>query len=101
MILQKRIIALSLAATSLLQAQAQTKPGEFVLKGKYTGPAVELIYFGYTNDSEQQVKDSSEIKNGVFTFKGAISEPRMGYLYPKQTATSSRNSAQFFLEPQK
>lgn len=101
MILQKRIIALSLAATSLMQAQAQTKPGEFVLKGKYTGPAVELIYFGYTNDSEQQVKDSSEVKNGIFTFKGAISEPRMGYLYPKQTANSSRNSAQFFLEPQK
>ncbi|HEY1201305.1 MAG TPA: redoxin domain-containing protein [Niastella sp.] len=100
MMLQKRIIALSLAATSLLQARAQTKPGEFVVNGKYNGPAVDVVYFGYTNDNDQQVKDSSVLKNGAFTFKGSISEPRIGYIYPKVSG-NARSSAQFFLEPQK
>lgn len=99
MLFYKRFSLLCLAIAALMQAHAQNGTGNFVLKGKYKGPAIDMVYLTYTNTSQQRVKDSSEVKNGSFTFTGTLSEPTIAYLQPKTAVVNNTNSAQLFLEP--
>jgi thiol-disulfide isomerase/thioredoxin len=86
-----------LATASLTQAAyAQKKTGEFILNGKYSGPAINIIYLSYTSAGQPQ-NDSSVVKNGGFSFKGTVDEPVLAYLQPKLSDYSK--VAQLFLEP--
>ena len=94
----KKITLLFCVATGLLaNARAQKTAGSFVLNGKYKGPAGDVLYLNYTNDKNERVKDSCVVKDGAFSFKGAITEPTMAYLQSKQAGAA--NASQLFLDP--
>ena len=81
--------------TGLAQAQ------QFTLKGTITGQQSGKLKLYYTDKDGKRATDSSLIKNGQFTFRGAIAEPAMAYL---EGAVKSRNmddpnTTSFFLEP--
>lgn len=90
----------AIMATSLLifSAEAQTANEGFQLDGKYDGPS-KFIYMAYIDANKKQVVDSSEVKDGSFSFNGNINDPTLGSLYSKPF--SGNTLAQIFLEPAK
>jgi len=99
MSLLKIIHLLCICAASLLQAHAQTNTGAFVVNGKYKGQPGDMLYLSYTDAGNTRVKDSCVVKDGDFSFKGAITEPTMAYLRAKQAGMNNDNGTQLFLEP--
>lgn len=95
--MKKTITILLLAATGLWNTgfAQQTNTG-FVLNGKSEGEKEGLVYLSYANDKNENVKDSSVVKDGVFSFKGVVATPTMAYLQLKQNGRN--NGTQFFLE---
>ena len=82
------------------QANAQVKnTSAFDLKGKLAGQTNGVLYLYYNDFENKRVKDSSNIVNGTFSFKGKIDQPVMGYLQLKEENRTEFNSANFFLEP--
>jgi peroxiredoxin len=94
---KKTLLLLCLATGLLATAHAQKTAGSFVLNGKYKGQAGDVLYLNYTNDKNERVKDSCVVNNGVFSFKGTITEPTMAYLQSKQGGRD--NASQLFLDP--
>ena len=96
----KKIIAAGLLAflsAYTINAQDQNKP--FQLKGKLLGQSAGIIYLGYSDAENKRVKDSCEIVNGGFSFKGSIKEPTMAYLQLKEEKRNEGNSTNVFIEP--
>lgn len=95
--MKKNIVSISMiavAAMTLQPAVAQVKqPGKFILKGKIAGLDTGRIYLSRISD-EEVTPDSTDIKNGVFTFTGAIAEPLLYNLKP----AGARTGKVFFLE---
>ena len=99
MLLLKRTYLLCFVTASLLQAHAQTNTGTFVVNGKYKGQPGDMLYLSYTDAGNTLVKDSCVVKDGAFSFKGAITEPTVAYLHSKQAGMNNGNGTQLFLEP--
>lgn len=93
----KRTWLFCIVTVLLVQAHAQQPAGRFVLNGKYTGLAGDVLYLNYTNAQNERIKDSCLIKEGAFSFTGSIAEPTLAWLQLKQASTA--NGAQLFLEP--
>ncbi|WP_298738455.1 TlpA disulfide reductase family protein [uncultured Chitinophaga sp.] len=94
--MKKNIAFISMMAAALLAqlaAAAQLNPsGKFILKGRIAGLDTGKIYLSRLG--AEAASDSTEVKNGAFTFSGAIAEP---LLYNLKLA-GARNGKVFFLE---
>ncbi|HWK06732.1 MAG TPA: redoxin domain-containing protein [Puia sp.] len=97
--MKKMMVMLGIAACLLNTATAQGTTGGFILDGKYKGQAGDTIYLSYTDAGNTRVKDSCVVKDGGFSFKGAITEPTLAYLQPKQAGMNDGKGTQLFLEP--
>jgi thiol-disulfide isomerase/thioredoxin len=96
----KNIFLLAVAATGLyFGTMAQKSKNEFVLNGKIEGINDGLVYLYYNSEGDQRMKDSSQLHNGSFSFKGKISEPTMAFLQLKEEKRTETNNTSFFLEP--
>ena len=96
----KKIVAVTLLATMLVKiGYAQKLNNQFVLKGKLKGLTSGLLYLYYANNEDARIKDSSQLLNGNFSFKGNISHPTIAYLQLKENKRNESNSTNFFLEP--
>src|SRR5258706_10011602 len=78
---------------------AQKNNNQFVLKGKVAGQNDGLLYLYYNDNNNKRIKDSCVLQNGIFSFKGNISEPTMAYLQLKEEKRNELNSGSIFLEP--
>ena len=79
---------------------AQLPENIFELKGKIDGFNSGLIYLGYYIDKEQKIiSDSSLIVDGIFHFKGNISEPTVAFISFNNTNVIDINTTEIFLEP--
>ncbi|OQP58896.1 TlpA disulfide reductase family protein [Niastella populi] len=98
--MKKTVISMFLALPLLAAAQKG-----YVITGKLTNlkePAKAYLDYGRGNDA---FKDSAEIKNGRFMFKGRVKEPVQAFVAVKRSSDASkkRNSdyVVFFLENSK
>jgi len=93
----KKILIIGLLASTLLNtAIAQKQDNQFQLKGKLTGQSSGLLYLYYSDPENKRIKDSCEIVNGRFSFKGNIKEPSMAYLQLKEEKRNELNSTSVF-----
>ena len=59
-----------------------------------------MLYLGYYNNREQKVtNDSSLIINGLFSFKGRISEPAVAFINLSRRGEMGVNGTEIFIEP--
>lgn len=88
-------IAIFLSSVCTTQAQKLTKEEAFTLSGKLIGRDTGYIILLYPNILGKWIKDTSNLKNGMFEFSGEISEPSFVTItvYPEKG-----NYAQIFLE---
>jgi thiol-disulfide isomerase/thioredoxin len=83
-----------LAATQLVIAQQK-----FELKGKVSGITSGFIFLNYTNGEGKNIKDSSGVMTGNFSFSGTIAGPTMVTMfYGKPRSVDDLNYVNFFLE---
>ncbi|WEK37101.1 MAG: TlpA disulfide reductase family protein [Candidatus Pseudobacter hemicellulosilyticus] len=100
---RSKAAGLALLAISALGLPAMSNPGTdttFSIKGHLAGASTEQqIYLSYrTNTGYQQ--DSTIIRNGQFSFTGAVQKPTMGSLYVKGASEQFHGaSIQIYLEP--
>jgi thiol-disulfide isomerase/thioredoxin len=79
---------------------AQPMANMFELKGKVVGHDTGVIYLSYYIDKDQKViNDSSLIVDGIFNFKGNISEPTVAFIHLYNTRELGVNTTEIFLEP--
>lgn len=97
--MKKKLIPAAVFAFFFLPVSAQKQSNEFSLTGKVEGISNGWLYLYYSNGEGKRIKDSSEIKDGLFSFKGTVSEPGMAYLQLKEEKRNELNSANLFLEP--
>jgi thiol-disulfide isomerase/thioredoxin len=95
----KKIILSIFVFTTLAAGAQQKLNNQFVLKGQVTGIEGGWLNLYYTGIDGKRIHDSTELKNGSFSFKGKISEPTMAYLGLKEEKRSQDNSVSFFIEP--
>ena len=96
----KKIFFVATATCGLLMgAMSQKSKNEFVLNGKIDGINDGLVYLYYTGEGNQRVKDSSQLRNGSFSFKGKVSEPTMAFLQLKEDKRTETNNTSLFIEP--
>ena len=89
------IVGLLFALTNTMNAQ---RPGNrFQLKGKLAGLSDGMVYLYYSDVEGKDVKDSSLVTNGNFSFTGTIIEPTRAYLQLKEEKIN--NGVEIFLEP--
>lgn len=95
--MKKSIVFISMitaAVFNLPAAIAQIKPsGKYILKGKIAGLDTGKVYLSRVSETESTT-DSTEVKNGAFTFTGVIAEPLLYSLRP----ANARGGKEFFLE---
>jgi thiol-disulfide isomerase/thioredoxin len=74
---------------------------DFVLKGKIKGQDSGMLKLSYLGIDGAQVQDSAAIHNGIFEFKGKLTEPAIAYFSGavKSRAMDDPNVGYFFLEP--
>jgi thiol-disulfide isomerase/thioredoxin len=77
---------------------AQKKEGQFILHGEVIGQEEGLIYLSYINSEGNNVKDSTQIKKGKFTFTGKLDHPTRVYLNSNFNLINEDNATRFFLE---
>lgn len=83
-----------------LKANGQTSSNSFELKGKIKGVNSGMLYLGYYNNREQKViNDSSLIIDGLFSFKGRISEPAVAFINLSRRGEMGVNGTEIFIEP--
>lgn len=97
--MKKILVPTAVFASCFLSVSAQKQPNVFSLTGKVEGVSNGWLYLYYSAREGKRVKDSSEIKQGMFSFKGLVNEPTMAYLQLKEEKRNEANSATFFLEP--
>jgi hypothetical protein len=95
----KRISLFLFLLTLGYMAAAQPTRNRFVLNGKVLGAQTGWMYLYYTNSKGARQMDSTALKDGGFSFNGAIAEPVMAYLSLKEEKRTQNNAASFFLEP--
>jgi thiol-disulfide isomerase/thioredoxin len=96
----KKIFIAGLLVSGLLNtAIAQKQSNQFQLKGKLAGQSSGLLYLYYSDAENKRIKDSCEIVNGSFSFKGNINEPTMAYLQLKEEKRNELNGVNVFIEP--
>ncbi|SFN33438.1 Thiol-disulfide isomerase or thioredoxin [Chitinophaga sp. YR627] len=90
------MMLISLAAVIPCRAQ-------FLLDGKVSGYKGKYIYLQYADDKGAYIRDSTEVKNGLFRFSGYVSEPFMAALKNNSDPRSYSDSGtvSLFLEPKK
>ncbi|MBE7169447.1 MAG: AhpC/TSA family protein [Williamsia sp.] len=99
MLYTKQVFSTVCIITCLLgNLAAQQTPGNFLLNGKWTGAPPAMLYLSYADGEGQPKRDSAQVQNGSFQFKGKITEPAMAYLQIKQAA-GAPDGIQLFLEP--
>ena len=79
----------------------KTKSNEFILKGKIVNSKSPVIYLIY-DIKGSRIKDSCELKQGNFYFKGNINEPTWAFLRGNSKImddAKNPNIIDFFLEP--
>jgi thiol-disulfide isomerase/thioredoxin len=85
---------------SNLSVCAQPIKNNFELNGKIYGLNTGMIYLGYYINKEQRViNDSSLIIDGVFSFKGSISEPAVAFINLSRNGAIGANGTEIFIEP--
>jgi thiol-disulfide isomerase/thioredoxin len=86
----------------MLSVVAQKIPGnQFILKGKITNSKSPIIYLIYDMNGKR-IKDSCELKQESFYFKGNINEPTWAFLRGNSKImddAENPNIVDFFLEP--
>jgi thiol-disulfide isomerase/thioredoxin len=95
--IKKSLLLTNLFIAFLVNSHAQKGAAGFVLNGKYKEGGGAMLYLFYTGNNNERVKDSCVVKDGVFSFKGSVTEPTIAYLQAKQPGSAS--SAQLFLDP--
>ena len=90
-------VVLSLAAGLLANGQAKkvVVKNAYTLTGKITDLKEGKVYLS-SGDGEEKLLDSAQLKNGVFVFKGPLSEPLW---YTLRIAGEQRGQRGFFLQP--
>ncbi|SMD17211.1 TlpA disulfide reductase family protein [Pedobacter nyackensis] len=99
----KKLLFYTLAAFIGLPGFAQdNKALEFNIQGKINGKMTGYVYLFYPL-GENYKTDSAAIKNGVFVFKGKLTEPVMASLAASRNSRNSDdpNMTSFFIEPGK
>jgi peroxiredoxin len=78
----KRLILISLVAALLLSFIScnQKKEGQYTVNGTITGQDTGWIFLKKREEAKWVTKDSTQIKEGKFTFTGKIGLPEMFYL---------------------
>ena len=96
----KRIIFLITLLCSL-SAKSQQSQKMFFVKGLITGARTTILRLSYTGDDGKLRKDSAVIKDGKFSFEGALQLPTMAYISgnTKSRSDEDPNTTSFFLEP--
>lgn len=95
----KRIFpALCITVSLLGRLAAQQTPGSFVLNGTYTGAPGAMLYLNYGIRADQPIRDSVQVRDGSFQFKGKIADPAVVYLQVKQR-DAEPTGIQLFIEP--
>ncbi len=92
-----QFITYSILLANICYAQSG-KP--FSIDGKLSGQQTGKIYMTYQVDENKYQTDSTELKNGSFTFSGQIPHPVSASVYLDRNARMSE-SAQIFIEPSK
>jgi peroxiredoxin len=92
----KKFLFSFLAFTTLV-VNAQTNDSAFSIKGKFEKVKTGRVYLTVYGDNGP-VKDSSEIKKGVFSFKGNVQKPSTAYLAMKDRKD---DNLRFYVEPAK
>ncbi|MES2328404.1 MAG: TlpA disulfide reductase family protein [Bacteroidota bacterium] len=98
----KKTISLLLINMCTIHLLAQqSKNDQFTLTGKVINNNKSKIYLGYPDKYGKRIKDSSDLKDGNFFFRGTINEPTRafitGYAYPVND--TDINFVELFLEP--
>jgi thiol-disulfide isomerase/thioredoxin len=93
----KKILLFFFIVTSSFKIVVAQK--QFVLNGTLKGKNTGLMYLYYSDNENKRVRDSAEIVDGSFSFKGKINEPSMAYLALKEETRTENNSVSFFMEP--
>ena len=95
----RKIHLLIVISTMLLGCTEQNLKDHFVLNGRVNGSEEGWLFLYYSDTAGARIKDSSQLVDGEFSFRGTINEPSMAYLQLKEEKRSELNSASFFLEP--
>jgi thiol-disulfide isomerase/thioredoxin len=97
----KYIFLLLFIATAERGIAQQNPSGQFVLHGKILNQQDGLVYLSYSNAKGERVRDSVELKNGAFEFKGRIKEPSIASFWGniKSRNVDDPNYTTIFLEP--
>jgi peroxiredoxin len=97
--MQKNLL-LFLSLFFITALSAQTK-NYFVLKGKIKGKVSGKLFMNYFNADGIYYRDTAEIKNAVFEFKGFINEPVIASVFSNDMSGSQRqlNELEFYIEP--
>ncbi len=80
--MQKELFIAAIMLLLLHPAYSQNpKSNQFIINGRINGMKSGLIYLNYLpGEGKTGIIDSSEVRNGAFTFKGFISEPNKATL---------------------
>jgi thiol-disulfide isomerase/thioredoxin len=90
----------SLLITLLVATQLAIAQETFELKGKVSGITTGFIFLNYPNEQGKDIKDSSLVTTGSFSFSGTIAGPTMVSMsYGKPRSVDDLNYVNFFLEP--
>ncbi len=88
--------------TTIASAQVKKVPN-FVLKGSFTGKHTHAIFLTYKDISGKKIEHKANIKNGVFSFRGFISNPVYGMITSDikiaPNGSDASNLAEVFLSP--
>lgn len=86
-------------ATIAVSGHAQQKGFKnvipFTLNGKLTGRDSGIIVLWYLDSTDKYVRDTANLQNGLFVFKGYVSDPNYAHLIGTR---ADGNNANFFLE---
>jgi len=98
---QVLLTAILLCGVKITFAQQATQGKDFVLQGKIKGQTQGMLKLSYTAADGKIVQDSTDIQNGIFEFRGKVSEPVMAYFAGavKSRGIDDPNLSSFFIEP--
>ena len=89
-----------LFAFSTTQLVAQNGGENFSISGKFKDVKTGLIFLSFS-EGDNNKRDSVNIVNGEFAFKGTIENPLQAVLFYRRKPGEGSNSLFFFLEPVK
>lgn len=99
--MKRKLVLAGLLVFACHQLFAQQAKSNFTLSGKVVGRNTGMIWFDYADRTGKEIKDSTYLKNGAFSFTGNISAPSQALIAGniKSLNMGGPNFAEIFISP--